>query len=897
MANYTVPSQHGGQIPLQTQDRDHLSALDVVWANKYEGEMVSTKDAMLMEFEFYKGAPPQWLNFCQAERQNSPLVKRDIYQVLEKKINETKRERWCIAHINLFHDPGSGGSTLAMQILWDLRKKLRCAKLLDSTTDTKAIAQQVLQLFRAGGSENQNTVLLLLDSKYTSEDTSFQDNLEKNLFDEIKANNITTRIPVVIVLNCLRQTNLTERSECLKLSSSLSNNEQGNFTRKQLDITTIYEKNHTQLHAFNIMLRNYDPAYVTEVCTALHPLKRNKRPRKQQLLAFLALINSYVPGSYLPYDLCQGFIDEEGNNLPSFSLKEYMQPFSDFLVIYSTKEGEARHVRMVHPMIAHECLRLLTEAGVTRGDTTLKLLQELCRDDMPLFLVKMIKKLLTKRESKLQEPDQEDNNRGSLEKFSKLILDINTEEGSSMCVAVLRMAVKKFTTDPLYPQALARFYYIEKEDYVRAKHWAEMAIMRDERNSFIRDTLGQVHKNWLRKIIWKEKSSSKNPEEHARNILWHGKKTAAVFKAEEEVAMEEEAPEMQEHGMASTSTIFNNRGIFGYMQVANIIFDHLINLNSEWSKVLTKEISPHHLLNSYGNGKFERYRSFITSLRGEVEDKFEFFEWYLLYSKPKVGKSEPDYFWPEVDKCYSKFVTQSQHNKSPFQILKEQKASTCAGLLSTEARDTALELIVEQWKEIYLHSPRDSQIIQNYIVANVMLNQRNDTSTALRPLEELQTMLYNLWTEQKEKRSPEFYLLVLLLFWPDAQQGRHNSLDISECVRYMHQSFERTYKHYLRARYLVPLFFLTAGHGLQRFVHKSCLDENSSFCLTKGYEIPQLLRVRGEVRNYKVFAVEGSENIEVSPYQSTSLRDQGKVSFYLGFNIKGPIAYSIRYVQ
>lgn len=375
------------------------------------------------------------------------------------------------------------------------------------------------------------------------------------------------------------------------------------------------------------------------------------------------------------------------------------------------------------------------------------------------------------------------------------------------------------------------------------------------------------------------------------------KKATAVFKAEEEVAMEEEAPGMQEHGMTSTSTIFNNWGIFGYMQVANIIFDHLKNLNEEWSKVLTKEISPHHFLNSYGNGKFERYKSLITSLRDEVEDKFEFFEWYLLYSKPKRNKNEPTYFRPEAETCYSKFVTQSQQNKSAFQILKERKASTFAGLLYREARDTALELTTEQWKEIYLHSPSDAQIIQIYIVANVMLSQRNDTSTALRPLRELQAMLYNLWTEQKDKRSPELYLLVLLLFWSDAQQGRHNSLDISECVRYMHRSFERTYKNYLRSRYLVPLFFLTVGHGLQRFVHKSRLDETTIYRLTKGCEISQLQRVRGELRNYKVFAVEGSEKIEVSPDHPASMHGQGKVSFYLGFNIKGPVAYNIRYEQ
>lgn len=892
MANYTVPSQRGGQIPLQPQDRDHLSALDVVWANKYEGEMISSANAMEMEFEFYKGAPPQWLNFYWAEQENSPFVKRDMYQVLQRKISENKTKRWRFASINLSHEPGSGGSTLAMQVLWDLRKKLRCAKVIDSATDTKEIAQQVLQLFSAGGSENQNTVLLLLDNKHTIDDTSFRENLEENLFDEIKANNITATIPVVIILNCLRQKDLTERTENVKLSSSLSEEEQDNFKRKQSDIIQKHGNRHTQLHAVNIMLRNYDKSYVKKLCKNLLPLKKKRRPRKEQLLAFLALINSYVPGSDLPYDLCRMFIWREGNNVDAFSLEQNMQPFTDFLVIFSTKEEKARsedmHVRMVHPMIAHECLKLLTEAGVTRGDTTLKLLREMCKDDTPPCLVKTIKKLLTKREYRLQKK----------ENFSKVILDIRETERSSMCVAVLKMALKKFTTDPFYPQALARFYYIKMEDYERAKHWVEMAIMRDKGNSFIRDTLGQVHKNYLKYIIRKKQLPLKNPEAYARKILDLGKQATMGFKDEEEVAKAEEAPEMKEHGMTSTSTIFNNRGTFGYMQAAKIIFDELTTLHEDWSKVLTKEVTLHRFLNSYGKGKCEKYKSLITSLRDEVEVKFEFFEWYLLYSKPSIHKDEPTYFWPEVDECYMKFVTQYQQNKSAFQILKEKKANTFAGLLYTQDRDTELELITEQWKEIYLQSPSDAQIIQNYVVANVMLSQRSNTSIA--SLEELQAMLHNLWTEQKDNRSPEFYLLVLLLFWPDAQQGRPNSLDMSECVRHMHHSFERTYKIYLRSRYLVPLFFLTVGHGLHGFVAKSCVDETSIDLLTKGserVEIPQLRRVRGEVRNYKAFAVEGSEKIEVSPDRPASVRGEGKVSFYLGFNIKGPVAYNIRYEQ
>lgn len=477
MANYTVPSRHGRQIPLQTQVRDHLSALDVVWANKYEGEIICPLHAMKMEVEFYRGAPPRWLNFHWAEHQNSPFAKRDVYKKLQDYISKTEAKSGkSIAHVNLFQDPGSGGSTLAMQVLWDLRKKFRCAKLLDHATETKAIAQQILRLFKAGGSENQNTVLLLLDNTFLSEDSLFRANLEENLCDEIKANNITATIPVVIILRCLHQINLEERPEDFILRSDLSVEERGEFERKQSDVIQKHGERHTQLHAFNIMLNDSSLGYVREICKVLNPL--TKKGRKQQLLAFLALINSYVPGSVLPYDLCLTFIKGECNDHNHFSLEKNMQPFTGFLTIFSEKEeaevnSEDKHVRIAHPLIAQECLRLLTEAGVTRSYTTLNLLKELCKDTVPPNLVRTIKTLLTKREYSLETLDQ--STKFTLDKFSKLILDIQKEENkeknkegeekrkevkekkTSMCVSVLKLVLKKFSTDPFFPTSSCPF--------------------------------------------------------------------------------------------------------------------------------------------------------------------------------------------------------------------------------------------------------------------------------------------------------------------------------------------------------------------------------------------------------------------------------------------------------
>ncbi|KAL6466725.1 hypothetical protein MHYP_G00245290 [Metynnis hypsauchen] len=886
MEDYTVPSQRGNKIPLKTIIRDCLSTLDVVWANKFEGEDISLENAKEKESEFYRGAPPQWLNFYWAEKEGSPFVKRDLYEVIWKKIDKNKQTSRSITHVNLFHQPGSGGSTLAMQILWDLRKKLRCAKVVTSTTDTKAVACQVVQLFSAGGPENQNTVLLLLDD--TSDDPSFKKNLEDSLINEMKAKNVTATVPVVIILNCVRQLTATKSTT---LCTSLSEEEKNKLKEKQAEIIQRHGDRHTKFHAFNIMLGNYSPSVVTEICTILHPIKTKRRPRKAQLLAYLALINSYVPGSSLSHDLCQQFLENNRNALDEFSLEVQMQPFTDILVIFSIQERENRnedHVRMAHPMIADECLQLLTSAGVTRSVITRNLLTDLCKNPVPLYLMKNIKKMLTKRET-IQDKDTSE--REEKAKFSRLIQDIKAKEDPDMCVLVLKSASKKMDQDPFLPQALARFYYIEEKDYKRGESWAKTAIKRDEKNSFIRDTLGQVHKNHLKNLVTNAECSS-------RQILKTGKKVTESFEDEAEAAVKELAPEMKDHGVTNISYSFNNRGLYGFIEAADIIFDHLTKQNMGWSKVLTQEITPQTLFKSCLDEKYEKYTALLISLRDGVEKMFEFFEQYLTYSKPSVDNDEPSYFWPNIEKCYNKYVTESGPRKTALQMLKERKVSTFAGLLN--APDSDLELITEQLRELHLHSPSDADAVQKYILANIILSQRNATSPVLRPLGELQTHLKGFWEEQKDKRSPEFYLLVLLLFWPNEEQVKENYPDISECIKYMHESFERTYQNYLRSRFLVPLFFLRGGQGLQKLVHISQIDKTGIDHIHKGdesTEIPGLQRVHGRVQSYKVFFVKGLKEIEVSPQHPASVRRQGQVSFYLGFNIKGPVAYNIRYEQ
>ncbi|MGH0163387.1 UNVERIFIED_CONTAM: hypothetical protein FKN15_050704 [Acipenser sinensis] len=144
------------------------------------------------------------------------------------------------------------------------------------------------------------------------------------------------------------------------------------------------------------------------------------------------------------------------------------------------------------------------------------------------------------------------------------------------------------------------------------------------------------------------------------------------------------------------------------------------------------------------------------------------------------------------------------------------------------------------------------------------------------------------------------YFLALLLLWP--QEGTESYVDkIREC-------FHNQYELHLRSRFIVPHFFLGHSSGLSRVVHKSqidiCFDGLSKNMNTlwhngevwKNDTVKKLLyRVEGRTEGHEVFAQHGKVKIRVQPDKRADVKNGHKVSFYLGFSIKGPMAYDIQY--
>ncbi|KAE8279360.1 Sterile alpha motif domain-containing protein 9 [Larimichthys crocea] len=175
---------NGGKTCMGSEFRDSFPLLDVLHANKFEGESFEPKLVEQIEENFYRGAPPNWLNFYISEQEQAKesggIIKRDGYDRLVEKIQKSKKTSLEISTVKLFHQPGCGGTTLAMQVLWDLRKSFRCAEVLTSSPlDIANVADEVINLYTEGCRDHQNTVLLLVNDEQILE--NLQDSIMKKI--------------------------------------------------------------------------------------------------------------------------------------------------------------------------------------------------------------------------------------------------------------------------------------------------------------------------------------------------------------------------------------------------------------------------------------------------------------------------------------------------------------------------------------------------------------------------------------------------------------------------------------------------------------------------------------------------------------------------------------------
>uniref|UniRef100_A0A3P8U8D1 SAM domain-containing protein n=1 Tax=Amphiprion percula TaxID=161767 RepID=A0A3P8U8D1_AMPPE len=915
-----LPCGGGSTVLLQKKDEQSLNTLEVLCVNQCEG---GNEDKIVIEENFYKGGKVSWWNFYFSEQPGCTLfIKRDKFDYIKKTVipDLCSLRKACVL-FNLMHVPGCGGTTLAMHTLWDHRDTFRCAVLRSSNADFTDAAHQVVRLLMYDHKEQVPTVpVLLMIDDFDDMEKVFD--LQQLIEKECAQKKVQSKSAQVILLNCMRSesSELPEPTDTVFIGNNLSEKEQIMFEEKLVEIEKTH-KNAETFYGFMIMKKNFKSEYIQGVVhNTLKSFSMNQKPA--QLLAVLVLLHVYCKGASLSISLCEEFLGLQPKPFcGTIKVEDGFGKFSAFIANCSI-EGKVvfKAVKIIHSSIASHCLKELTTThNVNKADiadlllTTNKLYECTQGKDN---LLQDVHHILVKRHYSAEEE----------RKFSPLIQDIASET-PGLEEMVLKIASIRFEKDAIVSQLLARYYYLTKKDFSEAKFWADKAKALSKDSSYIADTLAQVMKHELKNAVANYKDEPISPEKLNMSLKL-AQSAIEAFKEAQSLAKKESVQRLQ---IKTDNCPFNTAGCLGEIQVGVLVIDVLAKTpifasdnvcHDIMSQVLSGDVDLQSVArNDPWNNK---NRSYYAILR-QFEDVL-----YNLKYRMRVNFDFLENFY-ELLRCFSLYAklfckTDSAallRNKMMHDVLKlhqsrqfleKEKADTYSGILNCLSNDISTEMMEKIARQYFLvcapeHNPTTAERI-NYIYANVVLSRIKLESQQLKPYRQLIDLLRKLLREQipLSDRLPLFFIAVVL-FWPhlDCPDCRNLGSCISEMKTLYHNAMKEVYN----GKSPIVHFLLGKKQGYERLVHsgelKKCImSEEEQFAsmwgngkIWKERKVEELLcRVTGEVKSNFILADTcfPKLKLEVAPMyrsQISGLAEGSKVSFFIGFSMKGPLALDI----
>ncbi|XP_005667662.1 sterile alpha motif domain-containing protein 9 isoform X2 [Sus scrofa] len=953
----------GSSTVLLKREEDIMTALEILCENECEGTLLEKDEKKFLEFkalkeeDFYRGGKVSWWNFYfSSENYSSPFVKRERYEKLETMIQEcaASSKPTCVKIIHLYHHPGCGGTTLAMHVLWELRKKFRCAVLKNKMVDFCEIGEQVTNLITYGTASSQEylPVLLLVDDFEEQDNVYF---LQASIQTTIANKYIRYEKPLVIILNCRRSQNPEKSAKnpnSIALIQNLSSKEQRAFELKLKKIEEQH-KNFKDFYSFMIMKTNFDKKYIENVVRNI--LKgQNICTKEAKLFSFLALLNSYVPDTTISLSQCEKFLGI--TNKKAFwgteKLEDKMGTYSTILIKTEVIEcGNYCGVRIIHPLIATRSLEeLKISYNLDKSQIILDMLTENLFYDTGIgkdkFLEDMQTLLLTR-----QRNDHEGET-GTW--FSPFIEALHRDEGNVAVKNVLLEGIRQFNSNAFICQALSRHFYIKERDFNSALHWANEAKKIEPDNSYISDTLGQVYKSKIR--WWIEDGRNWNiSADDLADLLDLAVHASNAFK-ESQRQSEDREYEVKERFYQKSKRRYDTYNIAGYqgeievglytIQILQLIpfFD---NKNELSKRDMINFISGTTDIPGDPNNEFKlvlnNFIPYLTKLKFSLKKSFDFFDDYFVLLKPRNNikqneeaktrkkvavyfKKYADIFGPSED-SQSKYLgsklslpLQVEQCRRSLEVLKADKFSGLLEYLIKNQKDAAstMEDIMNKYSFLFEQCTVRmlSKEKQNFILANIILYCIKPTSKIVMPIKKLKEQLREV-LQQAETicRQSEPYFLASLLFWPENQQLDQDSKQMEKYARSLENSFRGQYKHMCRTKQPIAYFFLGKGNNMNRLIHRGKIDQCckktaadiksfwQSGDVWKEKEVQKLLfRLKGRAENnclYIEYGINEKITIPITPAflgQLRSGRSIDKVSFYLGFSTGGPLAYDIEVI-
>ena len=562
--------------------KNEWTDLDIIGANECDREVHITEDnearnkkRIEVEESFYRGIEVNWWNFWF----RSQVMPRQIHETLIGKIKKAlqgtlpEMDDDVTGRITLYHQPGAGGTTSAKNVLWDLRKKYRCAVV---TNISETTAEQIFEFRNHGETpDTAKGVLLLLDNideEKVVNLISVVDQKAKELsHQEMRKMNRKHASDIsVVFLLCKRAFERPKYSygTTLMLKQELQSSEQSwlRTTHERLE-RTFHEKQGPDpryLISFNVLRQGFNSVQIQKTVNQL--VLDIKSPLEKSMLKYLALLNRFdlhhrhIPVAVFDNLMYDAVLTKQKERRVGWGYGRLvtvpgrwelrMSHTANILLNESSRTsfGQVKTVGIIHPVLSKELLSVLaTEKNQSIGEVATEFLE--CKlifgpsNCAKEALLKILKDIFIQRN---RDPEGR-----PMTKFSSLIEEISKHEGPEIALSIFESGYN-LTQDPFVAQQIARFY-ISMKNWEKAAFFAQESTSKKPENSYLWDTYAQVYREQLHER-YKTLVEENRPisAEEAIEIVITAHKAMELFRKEQSVSEKE-----------TTSPSTNDAGFFG----------------------------------------------------------------------------------------------------------------------------------------------------------------------------------------------------------------------------------------------------------------------------------------------------------------------------------------------
>ncbi|KAJ7317979.1 hypothetical protein JRQ81_004141 [Phrynocephalus forsythii] len=236
-----LPVSTKGLCALPSLEEEKMYSLEILCADQCDDiklDLLSAKEIQEIDEHFYRGKKVIWKNFWLADKGKcEEIIEREACKEASRMLNDIlsgNQFRYPVTKLKVYHHPGSGGSTIARQVLWKQRKDLRCAIIKTSYPVTTVCQHAVVFRHYDERDVKRSLPVLLLVEDY---DEEYLEELYYSLTDAMGPNVRHPSKPSFILL-CCKRSNVPDKfckasyQDTVAVTHKLTDQEKNLFGRK-----------------------------------------------------------------------------------------------------------------------------------------------------------------------------------------------------------------------------------------------------------------------------------------------------------------------------------------------------------------------------------------------------------------------------------------------------------------------------------------------------------------------------------------------------------------------------------------------------------------------------------------------------------------------------------------